>query len=733
MKIWFLTGEFAPDFGGGIGTYVENCAKMFAQAGDDVTVIVRSLKGNKEETAKEGYRIVRFQQGEGEYYSYLGYDNALAYQYYDVIMKLIDKYGKPDILEMQEYNAYGQYIIQNKLMLKEELKDIPLVVHLHTPSFETLKINQFNTYEAPFYWIGEMEKFCIKGADALVCPSQFLADKLQYLVEDKIKVINLPFDIDKDELEKYKNANLPKPEKKTLLYFGRTEYRKGVVQMLKGAEKLWERGVDFKVKIIGGDTKLESKGTFIGEDLKKKYAKYIESGNLEILAPIPHLELIPHILTATAVTIPSLYENFPNTCIYAMWLGKPVLVSKSGGQAEMVKESGKNGIIFDWDKEEDFENKLEELLNMSESELDQMGKNAKERINSLCNMEKNIQMRRAFFEDVIKNKNKERTKFPFVEELPKDKYIKEYEGEKDLLSVVIPYYNLGTTLPETIESVKKSEYKNYEIIIVNDGSTDQNSIDILKNYENDKQIRIINIKNKGLANARNVGAEHAKGEFIAFIDADDKIDKTFYRRALDILHKYDNVSYVYSWVQYFEGSEAVWPTFNIHIPYLLCANMLAAYTVIRKNDFLNFGKNRIMMEYGMEDYDGWVSLAEHGCLGVSIPEKLNLYRVRKDSMSRQFNKKMRIYLYQTSSKEGHEKIFQKYAREVYMLLLTNGQPFYWNNPTTQVFLPTQTITEVRTDDKIYKIEKMLNTVPGRIARKVYRGLKNVRNKVRRKG
>ena len=408
MKIWFLTGEFAPDFGGGIGTYVENCAKMFAQAGDDVTVIVRSLKGNKEETAKEGYRIVRFQQGEGEYYSCLGYDNALAYQYYDVIMKLIDKYGKPDILEMQEYNAYGQYIIQNKLMLKEELKDIPLVVHLHTPSFETLKINQFNTYEAPFYWIGEMEKFCIKGADALVCPSQFLADKLQYLVEDKIKVINLPFDIDKDELEKYKNANLPKPEKKTLLYFGRTEYRKGVVQMLKGAEKLWERGVDFKVKIIGGDTKLESKGTFIGEDLKKKYAKYIESGNLEMLAPIPHLELIPHILTATAVTIPSLYENFPNTCIYAMWLGKPVLVSKSGGQAEMVKESGKNGIIFDWDKEEDFENKLEELLNMSESELDQMGKNAKERINSLCNMEKNIQMRRAFFEDVIKNKNKEK-------------------------------------------------------------------------------------------------------------------------------------------------------------------------------------------------------------------------------------------------------------------------------------------------------------------------------------
>ena len=733
MKIWFLTGEFAPDFGGGIGTYVENCAKMFAEAGDDVTVIVRSLKENKEEKTKEGYKVVRFRQGEGEYYTYLGYDNALAYQYYEVIMKLIDKYGKPDVIEMQEYNAYGQYIIQNKLTLNEKLKDIPLVVHLHTPSFETLKINQFNTYEAPFYWIGEMEKFCIKGADALLCPSQFLADKLQYLVPDKkINVINLPFDIDKDELEKYQESNPIKSDKKTLLYFGRTEYRKGVIQMLKGAEKLWEKGLDFKVKIIGGDVKLESKGTFIGEELKKKYAKYIESGNLEMLAPIPHLYLIPHILSATAVTIPSLYENFPNTCIYSMWLGKPVLVSKSGGQAEMVQESGKNGIIFDWDKEGDFEEKLEQLLNMSDEELQTMGNNAKTRINKLCNMETNLKLRREFFEEVIENKNKQKDKFPFVEEMPKDEYAKVYEGEKDLLSVVIPYYNLGKTLPETIESIKETEYKKYEIIIVNDGSTDQESLDVLKQYENDEKIRIINIKNKGLANARNVGAEAAKGEFVAFIDADDKIDKTFYPKAIDILHQYSNVSYVYSWVQYFEGSKAVWPTFNIHIPYLLCANMLAAYSVIRKNDFLNFGKNRIKMEYGMEDYDGWVSLAEHGCLGVSIPEKLNLYRVRKDSMSRQFNKKMRIYLYQIS-RDGHEKIFEKYSKEIYMLLLTNGQPFYWNNPTTQVFLPSgDTVVEYQVDDRIYRLERILNTIPGKIARKVYRGLRKVKHAIKRR-
>ena len=157
--------------------------------------------------------------------------------------------------------------------------------------------------------------------------------------------------------------------------------------------------------------------------------------------------------------------------------------------------------------------------------------------------------------------------------------------------------------------------------------------------------------------------------------------------------------------------------------------MLAAYAVIRKNDFLNFGKNRTMMEYGMEDYDGWVSLAEHGCLGVSIPEKLNLYRVRKDSMSRQFNKKMRIYLYQISMK-GHEKIFEKYSKDVYMLMLTNGQPFYWNNPTTPVYLPTSdNSNNIQMDDRMYRIEKMLNSLPGRVARKIYRGLRKVKRLV----
>ena len=85
-----------------------------------------------------------------------------------------------------------------------------------------------------------------------------------------------------------------------------------------------------------------------------------------------------------------------------------------------------------------------------------------------------------------------------------------------------------------------------------------------------------------------------------------------------------------------------------------------------------------------------------------------------------------------ASREGHEKIFAKYSKEIYMLLLTNGQPFYWNNPTTNVYLPTADATNgPQVDDRIYRLEKMLNTFPGRVARKVYRGLRKIKHIIKK--
>ena len=92
----------------------------------------------------------------------------------------------------------------------------------------------------------------------------------------------------------------------------------------------------------------------------------------------------------------------------------------------------------------------------------------------------------------------------------------------NFVSVVIPCYNSGVFIEKAINSVKKQTYNNIEIIVVNDGSTDPYTLNYLKKIKN---ITLINQKNKGLSNARNVGIKKAKGQYILPLDADDWIRK----------------------------------------------------------------------------------------------------------------------------------------------------------------------------------------------------------------
>lgn len=682
MRILLLTSEFPPSFGGGIGMYVEKVARMLSQ-NHQVTVLVRDEE-NSVEQWNDQLRIVRFKHCQGKIYQQLGYWTALAYQYHEEVLKLIEQDGvSPDIIEVQDYNALGYYLLQYKYLGHEVLRQIPIVLHLHTPTFELDRINQYSRYKFPNYWIGQMEKFCIRAADAVLSPSQFLADELQSIIPNHpIKVINLPYEdltISDDEILGKRDF-----ESDTILYFGRTEYRKGIGEALVSFNRLWSDGYPYKLKIIGGDTFFYPKNTMYGQFLKEKYKHRIEEGLLTFCDAIPPQDLVPEILNARGVIIPSLYENYPYTCLQSMWYGAPMIVSKSGGQSEMVAENGVNGFIFNWDEPGDLEEKLCEFGKLDVSDLKDMSQNAFQRIRHLCHVEKNARLREEFFQAVIE-KHQTRTfdVFPFnMDDVRNSADYPSYPNEKGLLSIIIPYYNLGNHLMETLQSALAVDYENYEVVIINDGSNDERSLEVLKEIEklNLSNVRIVNIENGGLANARNVGAKAANGEFIAFLDADDLIDSTFYSRSIQVLNQYENVSFVYSWVQYFEGSDGVWPTFNTEFPYLLLANMLTAFVVVRRDDFLNFGQNRDIMAYGMEDFDGWVSMVAHGCYGVSIPETLVQYRVRANSMSRQFNRDMILYLYDQLS-HAYPQMYAKYGTELLNLVAANGPGYLWNNPT----------------------------------------------------
>lgn len=116
--------------------------------------------------------------------------------------------------------------------------------------------------------------------------------------------------------------------------------------------------------------------------------------------------------------------------------------------------------------------------------------------------------------------------------------------KKPYFSIIISSYNYGHYLPQAIDSVLNSSYQNFELIVVNDGSTDKTS-EILKQYKNHSKITIIEHENQGLSLSRNKAMKIAKGKYFWFVDADDWIDKNALKRLYDKTKKddYDIVSF----------------------------------------------------------------------------------------------------------------------------------------------------------------------------------------------
>ena len=103
------------------------------------------------------------------------------------------------------------------------------------------------------------------------------------------------------------------------------------------------------------------------------------------------------------------------------------------------------------------------------------------------------------------------------------------------ISIIVPIYNVQRYLKECIESLIKQTYENIEIILVNDGSTD-NSGKICDHYAlRDNRIKVVHQKNGGVSCARNTGLRYSTGDYIGFVDPDDWIDEKIYERMLEVL------------------------------------------------------------------------------------------------------------------------------------------------------------------------------------------------------
>ena len=113
-----------------------------------------------------------------------------------------------------------------------------------------------------------------------------------------------------------------------------------------------------------------------------------------------------------------------------------------------------------------------------------------------------------------------------------------------LVTIYITNYNYGRYIKQSINSVLNQSYKNFELIIIDDGSTD-NSRNIIDRYKNNKKVKIVYQKNKGLNKSNNVALKLSKGDYISRLDADDWIDENFLQIMINNLKKDPKIGMIF--------------------------------------------------------------------------------------------------------------------------------------------------------------------------------------------
>ncbi|RCJ37614.1 glycosyl transferase family A [Nostoc punctiforme NIES-2108] len=216
------------------------------------------------------------------------------------------------------------------------------------------------------------------------------------------------------------------------------------------------------------------------------------------------------------------------------------------------------------------------------------------------------------------------------------------------VSIVIPAYNSLKFLPETMESVFKQTFKDFEVLVVNDGSSDDTEHWVSQIA--DLRVKLITQENQGLSGARNTGIAHASGEYIAFLDADDLWEPTKLEKQVLCLEENSEIGLIYTWVALIDengnftgrvfknyAENDVWHKLIEH-------NIVESGSVamVRRQCFDTCGVFDRNLRSFVEDWDMWLRIASRYPFKV-MKEPLVYYRQHSTSASKNWEAMARSF------------------------------------------------------------------------------------------
>jgi len=657
VKVALVSRELAPFYGGGIGTYVSEMAAVLAAAGHEVHIITGPHDGvlSRGPAIRPGVRFhcVDLETGDAGLDAYPAYPMRYAMAVYQTLRQLWAK-GGFDYIEFPDYHAEGYFAIRAKRTLGDFAGAV-LAVRLHSTSWVCREADRDQRLNLELAYIEHMERSAVAEADTVVAPGQRVMEKV---VGDRgprrarREIIPLPVDVDRLIREMGAESRItprsaapdPTGQEPEVLFFGKLQHLKGPQDLVAAALLLLARGAQARFRFIGNDSGTGPLGASMLGHLKSRIPAQFQS-RITFDPGRPRSELGKAIRAATVVCFPSRWEAFPMVCLEALALGAPVVASDAGGMGEIIQD-GVSGVLFPPGDAAAMADALERVLNDAalRSRLSEAGP---KRVRELCdparvaamveNLVKSALAELAESAETTQRNHAQVDQRPHPSSPPNSAPSAPLREPHPLISILIPYYNLGRYLPQTLASVRAQTFKDYEIVLIDDGSTDPDSIALLDRLGPD--IRIIRKPNGGLSSTRNAGLEAARGRWVVPLDADDLIEPTLLENLLAAANRDPGLSYISPLVSYFVDDPAKptggWVPLGPDRDLLIAQNVggAASGSLIDRAAALEIGGyDQWLTSY--EDWEFWCRMAMAGKRGTVIPRFAMRYRVRADSMYR---------------------------------------------------------------------------------------------------
>lgn len=625
--------------GGGIGQFVAAAARLLSQIAE-VTILTTSLFEDTYERLRaaddprlpgKGVRIVFVREPTVE--EAAAWTHVMHCYGARVLEQLRELYpdGGPDLIEFPDFLGEAFVTLQAAAALDPFLAATRVCVRVHTTAEICEVLDGWYKRDVSAQALHAIERFSLAHADALIWQGgDVLGTYRRFYGSDGLAAdtrIRYPYagptagpDAD---------ADFSPGSPLRILYAGRLERRKGVQNLVRAASAMGRE--DFRLTLLGADTDTAPLGVSMREQLELAIA---EDDRFELRAPSDREAVAEAIREHDVVIIPSLWECWPYAALEPLHLNRPLLATPVGGLAELVVP-GVSGWLAGGTDAVALEDALQALLERVDQLQDTVRAGAPVAHARALSDDQEIL-------DAYQSLAAAEPRRPVGGLRPSPR--------APLVSAIVPYYRAAQFVRDTIDSLIAQTYPRIEIVLVNDGSFEDQDW-IVAEIAGRFPVTVVTQMNQGLGAARNFGVRQSQGRYFFPLDADNMVEPEFVARGVEILERRPEVAYVTSWSRYIapdgtprtEGDIGYEPLGN-HAALNAEENVAGDAAAVLRRRIFDAGFRYSEELTSFEDWHLYRELQRAGHFGLVIPERMIRYRVREDSLQAQFAQPKRARL-----------------------------------------------------------------------------------------